>query len=192
MSLPTARVLFVCTANQCRSPFAAALATRSAGDLPIEFESAGVETWSRPVPDEGVAHGDELGLDLRAHVSRPLPVGFLDDYDVLLGLERRHVRDLLAVAPEAAPRIFTLKQFARWLRDHPRPPRAEIGPWLDAVAADRPTTDLLGSDPADDVADPYRLPIEQWRLMTADVAPAVESVLDGLFPRERRASASAQ
>lgn len=184
MTSTRSRVLFVCTANECRSPFAEALARRAADGLPIEFASAGIDSWSRPVPRVGLTHARELGLDLASHVSRSIHPDVLDDYDAILALSRSHAREVLAVAPEVASRTFTLKQFARWLERHPRPPRARLGPWLDAVAADRSATDFIGSEPADDVDDPINQPIGRWRKMSADLIPAVELMIDGLFPQE--------
>jgi len=180
-----ARVLFVCTANECRSPFAEALARQLAAeaDLPISFESAGLDAWRRPTPDVGRLHARERGLDLDQHVSRSVPWDDLGVYDVLLPLARSHSRELVAVDPSVRPRLFTVKQFARWLADHPRPRRAAIGPWLDVVAADRPASELIGASSADDVADPIGRPIEEWRAMSADLDPAISAILTGLFPQ---------
>lgn len=177
-----ARVLFVCTANECRSPFAEALGRQQAGDLPIIFESAGIDAWRRPTPDVGRLHAHERGIDLDHHLSRTVPWDDLAVYDVLLPLTRAHARELLAADASVRSRLFTVKQFARWLADHPRPRRAAVGPWLDAVAADRPRAELLGASVADDVADPIGRPIEEWRAMSAELDSALSAILVGLFP----------
>lgn len=177
-----ARVLFVCTANECRSPFAEAIARKKAGDHAIEFESAGLDAWRRPTPDVGLTLARELGLGLEHHVSRTVPWDELGDYDVVLPLTRGHARELLVVDRAIAPRLFTVKQFARWLPEHPRPRRAAIGPWLDAVASGRPATMFIGSDADDDVADPVRRPMADWRVMSAQLDTAITAILDGLYP----------
>jgi protein-tyrosine-phosphatase len=110
----------------------------------------------------------------------------LGEYDVLLGMSREHARELLALAPEARARIFTLKQFARWLETHQRPADVDVGTWLDATAGQRSPWDLIGSNPADDVEDPLGQPIDHWRAMTADLQPAIDGVLAGLFPSAPR------
>jgi protein-tyrosine phosphatase len=175
-------VLFVCTANECRSPFAEALARQQAAALPIAFESAGLDAWRRPTPDTGRLHARERGLDLDRHVSRTVPWDGLRAYDVLLPMTRSHARELLAADATVRPRLFTVKQFARWLSDHPRPRRAAVGPWLDVVAADRPGGELIGESAADDVADPVGRPIEEWRVMSAELDAAISTILTGLFP----------
>jgi protein-tyrosine phosphatase len=184
MSPQNARVLFVCTANECRSPFAEAIARRDAGDLPVEFDSAGLDAWRRTVPPVGLARAREMDLPLSDHVSRRIDPDEVRDYDLVLALSRSHARELLAMDPDARPRIFTLKQFARWVQEHPRPRRAALGSWLDA-AADRPGTDFIGSSAADDVADPLHEPIEEWRRMTDELESAIGAILEGLYPGQR-------
>ena len=184
MTPAVTRVLFVCTANQCRSPFAEALARRAAGSKPIAFDSAGVESWRRGVPDTGLRHAEERGLDLSAHVSRPVLVDQLESYDVILGLSREHARELLALSPGIRSRLFTLKQFARWLELNPRPQGAPVGEWLDRAAAGRSPRELLGSARADDVDDPLGLPIDRWRAMSTELDGAIATVLVGLLPNE--------
>lgn len=176
------RVLFVCTANECRSPFAAALAQRRAEGLPVVFDSAGVETWHRGVPETGLRHARELGLDLAGHVSTTVHPDFLDDYDIVLGLARNHVRELATMDPGIGSRLFTLKQFAAWAREHPRSGGVDVRAWL----ATQDPTDwrrrILSSDPGDDVQDPINRPLEDWRAMSADLIPAIDSMVDGIFP----------
>ena len=133
---PAIRLLYVCTANECRSPFAAALTRRRAGTLPLVVESAGIEAWNRPVPSTGLQLARELRLDLDDHVSQSVHPDFLDDYDVVLGMDRRHLRELAAQAPEISGRLFTLMQFARWAGDHPREQGDTVARWLSAAAAD--------------------------------------------------------
>ncbi len=176
------RVLFVCTANECRSPFAAALAQRRALGLPVTFDSAGVEAWRRPVPETGIRHARELGLDLSAHVSTTVHPDFLDEYDLVLGLARNHVRELATLDPAIGFRLFTLKQFAAWARDHPRPSGVDVRAWLRAQSPSASRARILSSDRGDDVEDPVNRPIEDWRAMSADLIPAIDSLVSGLFP----------
>lgn len=182
------RVEFVCTANECRSPFAAALMRRVAGDAPVDVTSAGVEARYRRVAPEGVALAARYGLNTADHVGVPVDTGVLDRQDLILAMARRHAREIVQLVPRLAPRVFTLKQFARWIAAHPRPPRSLLGSWLDAAAADRPRTLLLGDDPNDDVPDPVGQPMPAWLQMAAHIEPAVRDVVAGLYPPRRRRS----
>jgi protein-tyrosine phosphatase len=85
------RVLFVCTGNICRSPFAEAVA-RAAG---LDVESAGLEAYAGAGPtDDATAVARELGYDLSAHQARPLTDEMLERADVVVGMTAAHVSAL--------------------------------------------------------------------------------------------------
>lgn len=175
-----AQVLMVCHANQCRSPYAEAMARRIAGNAPIRFSSAGLIGGGRPMPEIGRTLAPAYGLDFTAHRSREIDFDDFGGFDLILTMARAQARELIAADPETWPRIFTLKQFARWVSDNPRPPGSVLGSWLDADAADRSRTTMLGQSDVDDVADPLRLPVEAWRAMVQDLTVNLRPVVDGI------------
>jgi hypothetical protein len=76
--------------------------------------------------------------------------------DLVLGMERAHVRHSVLLEPEAWPRAFTLKELVRRGAElGPRPPVESPGAWLARAHEGRDRPDLLGDSPLDDVADPY-------------------------------------
>src|SRR5574339_783118 len=93
-------LLFVCTANLCRSPMAAGLFARK---LQAEgavdgwvVESAG--TWAlvdRRVPPDVRIAARMLGIDLRNHRTRPVDAPLLERFDLILVMERGHREALL-------------------------------------------------------------------------------------------------
>ena len=89
------RVLVVCSANQCRSPLAGALLVREVAfrGLPVEVLTAGVSTTAgRPATSGTVEAAADLGIDLRSHASRPVDRDLLAGADLVVGMERLHVR----------------------------------------------------------------------------------------------------
>ena len=102
------------------------------------------------MPSLGRNVAPEFGLDFDAHRSRELDLHDLSGFDLILTMARAQARELVAADADAWPRIFTLKQFARWIGDNPRPPRVALGPWLDAAAGGRPRATILGASDADD------------------------------------------
>jgi protein-tyrosine-phosphatase len=86
-------VLFVCTANMCRSPLAQAIAVdlaarRGLGEL--RFESAGRDAFDgRAATDDALEVAREHGLDLAGHRSRPLTRELVEGADVVVALDRR-------------------------------------------------------------------------------------------------------
>jgi protein-tyrosine-phosphatase len=94
-------VLFVCTANMCRSPLAQAIAADLAerrGLHELRFESAGRDAFDgRAATDHALAVAGEHGLDLAGHRSRPLTPELVERADVVVALDRK--------AREAAERL---------------------------------------------------------------------------------------
>ncbi len=178
-----ARVLFVCMANQCRSPLAEAIARREFGDERLVFESAGLLSGGSPVPSAGLRVAHELGLELHEHVSRQCDTSLLGDFDLVLTMERQHSRELVAADPQLWPRVFTLKQFSRWVAGRQWPADERLGPWLTREAASRPRHELVGSDRADDVADPVASPPRVWRKLAEELHTHIRIIRDSLPPQ---------
>jgi protein-tyrosine-phosphatase len=85
------RVLFVCTGNICRSPFAEAVA-RGEG---LDVESAGLGAYAGAGPtDDAIAVARELGYDLSSHRARPVTAEMLERADVVVGMTAAHVKAL--------------------------------------------------------------------------------------------------
>ena len=111
-------VLFVCTANQIRSPFAAALFRRKLEARGVELtpwriESAG--TWTEegfPVWPPLLEVARQWNLDLSAHRSRPVSWALLRHFNLILTMESGHKEALRVEFPAAAERIFLLSEMA--------------------------------------------------------------------------------
>jgi sulfate adenylyltransferase len=140
-------VLFVCTANICRSPYMELHARHLAGaDVDITFASAGTHGFRDSAMDTEMAQLLDAS-DRESFRSRPLTAELLRDADLVLTAEHTHRQFILDDHPADFRKVFTLGQFA------------------DAARA----TDLRGrdlvtyagkhrgpADPALDVPDPYR------------------------------------
>ncbi|MDD5469000.1 MAG: low molecular weight protein arginine phosphatase [Anaerolineales bacterium] len=108
-----ASVIFVCTANICRSPMAEALfklMLNSEGDH-WRVESAG--TWAEaglPASQKAQQVIAEMGGDLSQHRSRPVERSLLDEFDLILTMEQGQKEALRAEFPELAPKVFGLRE----------------------------------------------------------------------------------
>ncbi len=180
------RLLVVCRANQCRSPLAAAIGNRLAAGSDLRFDSAGLLPGGHPMPRRGLKVARERGLDLRQHRSRELRSADIGAADLVLAMSRGHAREVLLDDPDLWPRLFTLKQFSRWVRAHPRPDGADVRAWLEDAAADRDRSELLGSSPADDVADPVRARVAGWRRTADELEAHLRVVVGGLLGSDAR------
>ena len=83
------RVLFVCTGNTCRSPFAEAVARRE-GHLDAESAGLSAHAGDQP-PEDAVVVARELGYDLSSHRARPLTEELIERSDVVVGMTAEHV-----------------------------------------------------------------------------------------------------
>jgi protein-tyrosine phosphatase len=170
------RILFVCTANQCRSAMAEAIARRRFAGLPFAFASAGLIEGGRPMPPAGVQVAGENGFDLSGHLSKRADTTQLRGWDVILTMTREHVRELVAADPELWPRVFTLPQFVRWLDEHPPSRHVLLREWIELAGSERPRSDMIGSNEQDDIADPVDEPAEAWRVLVAELTSEIDSM----------------
>ena len=116
-------VLFVCTANRYRSPLAAAILKKileenvdhNDASWPIQgayawhIDSAG--TWTKrgqpALPLVSAAAG-RLGIDLAAHLSKPVNRELLAAQDLILVMQASHKESLQFEFPELTDRIYLL------------------------------------------------------------------------------------
>jgi protein-tyrosine-phosphatase len=110
------KVLFVCTANICRTPIAKYYLLdklRSNGlDGLIEVLSAG--TWAQeghPAAENSVLVCRENGIDASGHVATNLTTGIVNEADIILCMSERHKKDLSSVFPHSVDKIFLLTEY---------------------------------------------------------------------------------
>ena len=145
-------VLFICSGNICRSPYAegylrhrlgadAAACSRSAGTLGIHGEAPSSETLE--LAREGGFEASELR-------SKAITYDGVDEADLILVMEDHHRRALLERFPEVAGKLHLLSEY------HP-----------EVKAADR----------APNIFDPIGLPMEEYRRCFALVRDSIDGLL---------------
>jgi protein-tyrosine phosphatase len=178
-------VLFVCTANLCRSPMAAEIFRHRLGERSaiVTIASAGLLEPDLPAV-EGVRRAlVGRGLDAGDHRSRRLDAELVRGADLILGLERQHVREVVVLDPATWSRAFTLKEIVR--RGEAAGPREAGEPWprwLDRVHFGRQRADLLGSSPDDDVADPMGGALEDYEATADELDDLLSRLVDVGWP----------
>lgn len=141
------RVLFVCTANICRSPYMQLVADRLA-EGGLEVSSAG----THGLDDYRIDHEmssllTASDLDSESFRSRRLTPELVDEADLVLTAEVSHRRYVLEERPTAFRKVFTLGQFAEAVKQAEGLTGAEL---LAEIGNRRPP-----ADPELDVSDPY-------------------------------------
>ncbi len=144
------RVLFVCTANIARSPYAERRARAMLGEAPVEVVSAGVPgRWGRGMDAELAARLAADGVPAEGHRSQGVTAELLADADLVLTFEFGQRLRLVEGWPQHATKVLGFNQFAEALRGLPE--RAELGEdWLRLVRDAAPPDSM-----ALDVEDPH-------------------------------------
>lgn len=97
---PARRVLFLCTANVCRSPLAEALLRHQLRDRGLQRRVAVASAGTRVAqpgrrPDPRIVQlCTAAGVSLRGIRARPLSLGMLERSDVVLAMEPQHLEDM--------------------------------------------------------------------------------------------------
>jgi protein-tyrosine phosphatase len=164
---------------------AQALLTRHLADrgLAGRVRSAGVVPGSAPASDEAVEVMAERGLDVSGHKSRRLDTSMIDEAELILGMSRTHVREVVVLDNDAFERTFTLKELVRrGVGVGPRRPEEALDEWLRRVGAGRERSDLLGSSTHDDIADPLRQRVGVFETTAAEIDGLLGRLLSLIHP----------
>ena len=159
-------VLIVCTGNICRSPMAELMLRAHLGErgMDARVHSAGLLHAGAPAADPAVTELGTRRLDLSSHRSRRLARELVAGADLVVGMERRHVREAVELDPSAWPKAFTLKDVVcRGEAAGGRQDGEDVAAWLERIGAGRSRDDLAGAPPDDTVADPIGQPASVYR-----------------------------
>ena len=115
-------ILFVCTANICRSPIAMGMLRNMLAEKHVEgdwlVESAG--TWGLegdPAAAGSQAVMNNLGIDIGDHRARSVDYDLLQHFDLILTMEIGQKEALRMEFPEFSDRIYLLSEMTGQKRD---------------------------------------------------------------------------
>lgn len=110
------KILFVCTANICRSVMAAGilkkLLTNSTGSHTIDVASAGIDALEGYTPDR-TTHEicNKHGVHIDSHKARQLTKAMLKETDIVLCMEKIHKQRILSAFPKFIKHVFLLNEY---------------------------------------------------------------------------------
>jgi len=118
MSDPIKHILFVCTGNICRSPFAEGLLRKLAQENGLDdivADSAGLLALSGNSAT-GLAQkvAAEYDVDLSRHMAKSVKENIVNRSDLILAMENSQLKNLLDAFPEAKDKVSLIRRFARF------------------------------------------------------------------------------
>jgi protein-tyrosine phosphatase len=193
-------LLFVCTGNICRSPFAEILTRHLLAERLGAPAAAGFAVASAGVGAVVGAPMHEFsrrelaawrldGAAADGFLARQLDSAVLAGVDLVLGVNTRHRATIVEREPAALARTFSLREFARLAAAVepallPDEPVARAHALVEQVRARRGLTPPVGPD-ADRVPDPMGGPPAAHHAAAVLIREAVETIVDVLAPRRR-------
>ncbi len=153
---------------------------------PVLVGSAGLLDGGHTSPREVLATMDDIGVDLSEHQSMQISPQVVSEADLVLGMARRHAREVVLLDSDAWPKTFTLKELVRrGEKLGPREPGETLPAWLDQLHQGRERMDLVGRSTEDDVSDPLGGPLSAYRSSAHEIDNLVERLTALLFaPRD--------
>ena len=147
-------ILFVCTGNICRSPFAEGLLKKLVQKNRLDdivADSAGLLAFPGNSAT-GLAQkvAEEYDVDLSGHIAKSVKEDIVDRSDLILVMEYSQAKELLDAFPEAEDKVFLIRRFASF------------------GSKDR------------GVADPYGLNYEAYRFCFLDIQDGVSGLAEYL------------
>lgn len=179
------RLLVVCTANQCRSPMAEAMARHL-----LEQRSVNSAVVSSGVMSGGVAASRgavkvmrRRGLDISSHRSHQIDRETVEAADLIITMERSHIAAVAELSLAAVGRTFTLLELAELAPvTGPRRDGVAVGEWIAAANRMRHPTAVMAVGEADDIPDPMGGPARGYRRAADQIESLLTTVLDAMFP----------
>jgi len=104
------KILVVCVGNICRSPIGEMLLQKH---LPtLEINSAGISALiGKPADKNAIEVAQAQNIDLSAHIAKQLTKELIAEHDLILVMEKKHIKAVTAIAPMARGKIIL---FAQW------------------------------------------------------------------------------
>jgi protein-tyrosine phosphatase len=159
------------------------LSRRQITEVVVESAGMAASAGSMSAP-EAVEVLAERGIDISSHVVRPLSTPMIESADVVITMTASQWADLTRLVPQAARRIFPLKDMVRLIQNGARPfpsgsPAERLREGVRLAAIIRSQRSDGGGD--EDVADPIGLGMEAFQATADELAELTDGFVDALF-----------
>lgn len=114
------KVLFVCTANVCRSPMAEAIFGALAEEMDVACEPCSAGTAAlvdEPIASSARAALEEIGVYPDRHRARQVDGAMLEEADLVLAMTPQHAAALRRLSESSRSKVHTLLGYASGVPD---------------------------------------------------------------------------
>ncbi|MEZ5379075.1 MAG: hypothetical protein R2733_21430 [Acidimicrobiales bacterium] len=175
---PTAsrpQILFVCTANICRSPAAETIARDRFGEARFRFRSAGFLEHGRPFEPDMAKAVAKLGVAVPGdHRSAVIDADLLASSALILTMEARHVQNIVIEDERAFERVLPLKEAVELIE------RRGINGLDGLLAAMVDRDPMRYLDRQWDVDDPYKRGRRHYKRSAAEIQELIGKAIGAL------------
>jgi protein-tyrosine phosphatase len=152
-------------------------------DVRAQVASCGVMEGGVVATRGAVRALSRRGLDLTDHRSQQVDAETLAAADLVLTMERRHLRSIGDLSLPAIGRAFTLRELAEIAPTvGPRFPDVTVAEWVTRADAMRAPGSVLTMSTEDDVPDPMGGSRRDYRRAAEEIESLLERILSALFP----------
>ncbi|MCU1481332.1 MAG: hypothetical protein JWQ19_2118 [Subtercola sp.] len=143
----------------------------------VVISSAGLNTVSGVEMDsQAAAESLAMGGDPSGALSRPITRGNSDGVDLILVMTREQRTELAQRFPGLLRRIFTVREFARVVRDGQAATEIRRPDELVRYAFERRSLFPAASPGDDDIADPFRQSAEVHAAVAARISESIQTI----------------
>ena len=152
-------------------------------DPSIEVASAGLLFDGRPAERNAVKAMAQRGLDLRDHRSQIISAELLAPASLILGMQRTHVREVVALGPDLFARSFTLIELVHAGRIVGPPVRGEtLRGWAERIGTLRSQADYELPDPGSEISDPMGQSARAFRACAETIDARLAELVELAWP----------
>ena len=149
----------------------------------VTVGSAGLLFDGRPAEPDTVKVMAKRGLDVRGHQAQTISADLFADTALILGMERKHVREVSALAPDLFWRSFTLPEFVRLAAVvGPRRTGEGLRAWAEHIGSLRKPEDYAYSDRSSEIDDPFHRPLRAYRECADQIEARIGELVSLAWP----------
>lgn len=144
----------------------------------VSVSSAGLLLQGHSAEPNAVKVMERSGIDISNHRSRVVGIELLESADLIIGMERRHVREVSALSVDVFKHSFTLPELVVLAEKHGPRTDGDLGAWAVELGHGRNALDYLRDSSAEEIADPMGASLRRFK----SCAREIDDLLDRFVP----------